>query len=127
MKKISLVVLVALSACSRKDQPVIPIACVPSALTSAEHKRSQALREALAMRVTRVDDLSNGYRYHYKDGALALVDLAEWVPMERKCCPFLNFEVSWAAGDDEPELTLSGPQGVKGFLKMEMPELPKTL
>ena len=49
---------------------------------------------------------------------------SEWIGLERQCCPFLSFELRWPSGEGGPSLRLSGPTGVKEFLKAEMPELP---
>lgn len=102
----------------------IPIACVPSALTKEQRARSKELRVALGALVERVEENRSGYTYRYRDDPCVFQHLAEWIPMERRCCPFLTFEVRWRAGEPQPMLGLSGPEGTKGFLKAEMPELP---
>jgi hypothetical protein len=102
----------------------IPIACIPSALTGEERARSQHLRTHLASATSRVIDEVDGYSYEYPDDPELLRVAAEWIVLERRCCPFMSFELRWPSGDQRPTLRLSGPPGVKEFLQAEMPDLP---
>jgi len=44
--------------------------------------------------------------------------------LERRCCPFLSFELHWKQGDDAaPWLRLTGPEGTKAFLEAAVPSL----
>jgi hypothetical protein len=102
----------------------IPVACAPFALTEQERARSRELLEALGAAVQRVQETNSGYVYHYNDEPEVFQTLAEWIPLERRCCPFLTFEVRWKAGEKQPTLMLFGPEGTKAFLRAELPELP---
>ncbi|HET6331649.1 MAG TPA: hypothetical protein VFG30_00455 [Polyangiales bacterium] len=105
-----------------QDQPII---CIPSALTHKQRARARELRARLAGATSNVREESDGYAYAYAYAAdpELLRMLGEWIGLERLCCPFLTFEVRWPSGDDAPTLRLSGPEGVKDFLRAEMPEL----
>jgi len=46
-----------------------------------------------------------------------IVKLAEFVTLERRCCPFFNFALGIAAGAAEIRLTIGGDSDVKAFLK----------
>jgi len=48
------------------------------------------------------------------DAAMKGEDLAEWVELEKLCCPFLSFEVA------EGRVVIRGPQGVKVILQAEI-------
>jgi hypothetical protein len=103
----------------------IPIACRPNALSKEERIRSQALRTELASATTARKELADGYRFVYRADASLFQKAAEWISLERRCCPFLYFELRWSQGDSAaPELSLGGPDGTKDFLVAEMPELP---
>jgi len=102
----------------------LPIACIPSALTLEQRKRSQELRAQLASETKRVLEEPDGYSYEYPADPAVLRTAGEWIGLERLCCPFLSFELSWPSGAHPPRLRLRGPAGVKEFLKAEMPELP---
>jgi hypothetical protein len=103
-----------------QDQPII---CIPSALTHEQRARATELRARLAGATSNVREESDGYAYAYAADPELLRMLGEWIGLERLCCPFLTFEVRWPSGDDAPTLRLSGPEGVKDFLRAEMPEL----
>jgi hypothetical protein len=49
-----------------------------------------------------------------------LTALAEWVRLERKCCPFFTFAIEVEGVTGATWLTLSGPPGVKEFIRLEL-------
>jgi hypothetical protein len=103
----------------------MPIACRPQALTKAEHERSQRLRAELAAATRKTTPLADGYELEYAPDAALFREAAEWISLERRCCPFLAFGLRWAQGDETPpRLSITGPDGTKDFLAAEMPELP---
>ena len=55
------------------------------------------------------------------DGVLVTdrVQLAEWISLERRCCPFLEFALEWKR-DDSVSVRLTGEAGVKQFIAAEM-------
>lgn len=104
----------------------LPIACRPNALSKEERVRSQALRTELAAATTETSELPGGYSFRYRPDAALFQKAAEWIGLERRCCPFLSFELRWSEGDNvAPLLSVIGPEGTKEFLAAEMPELPR--
>ena len=104
----------------------IPIACRPLALTDSERSTSAKLRAEVAGAVTASAELADGYRFNLRPDAVVFAHAAEWIALERRCCPFLSFDLAWTPGDDAaPTITLTGPEGTKGFLAEELPELPQ--
>jgi hypothetical protein len=63
-------------------------------------------------------ELPDGYAFSLHSEAINLPDVAEWITMERLCCPFLIFSLE-VSGDGEPRLTLRGPSGVKEIIRGE--------
>lgn len=106
-------------------EPTIPIACTPFALTAPERTRSRALRATLGQRTVIVQESSGGYSFRYNGGADSFRLAAEWIELERRCCPFLSFSLRWSAGEEAPVLEVIGPDGTKDFMAAEMPELPR--
>jgi hypothetical protein len=45
--------------------------------------------------------------------------MANFITLERICCPFLNFRISVSADSDLIELALIGNKDVKAFLRAE--------
>ncbi len=102
----------------------IPVACVPAALTRAEHSRTSALRQSLVERIEETRDHSQGYSFRLRGEPNVFTLAAEWITLKRRCCPFLVFQLEWAQDDSFAWLHLSGPEGTREFLKAEMPALP---
>ena len=103
----------------------IPIVCRPGALTVEQRQRSQTLRRELATATQEVTALPDGYAFQYPPDAALFQRVAEWISLERRCCPFLSFELTWARGDETPSrLSVTGPRGTKAFLSAQLPELP---
>jgi len=46
-----------------------------------------------------------------------IVKLAEWMTLERRCCPFFDFAMEVGAGAAHVRLTLGGGPDVKAFLR----------
>ena len=102
----------------------IPIACVPNALTRGERDRSRDLRRELAAATVETRSLDSGYSYRYAADPEVFRKVAEWIALERRCCPFLTFTFRWPPGGSPPWLDITGPAGTREFLRAEMPELP---
>lgn len=103
----------------------VPIACAPHALTREERDRSRELRRELAAATVVTRCLPDGYSYRYRADAEVFRKAAEWITLERRCCPFLTFTLRWEHGAAAPMLDLTGPEGTREFLRAEMPELPR--
>ncbi len=94
-----------------------PIMCRLDALTAEERKRHLALGKRLQESREEIREIADGYAIRFPGDSKHLLDIAEFVSRERRCCPFFTFEIE-AAGEDEPLwLKLKGGEGVKEFLK----------
>ena len=62
-------------------------------------------------------ELENGYAFRFPgdENELAM-RLATWIVAERQCCSFLEFELSFAAGQGPIWLTVNGSQEAKTFV-----------
>lgn len=102
-----------------------PIACDLTALNPDERNRRQALFDALRRRTLRVDDAGEGFAFVFPYNAQSWKDAAEFVTLERRCCPFLEFTLVSAKEDGDTTLIISGRPGVKSFLRhaLDLPDL----
>ncbi len=106
-----------------------PLVCNVSALTAAQRARHQALGEKLLAAVVRNAELPNGFELVFDLGRVldakgqphGVVELAEWVDLESRCCPFLDFRIDVAAKGRAVTMRLTGPRNVKPFLREEIP------
>ena len=95
-----------------------PLACNPKAIRAAERPRYNDLMKRLRAAVQNRTELTDGYAYKLDTQQITLPEVAEWITMERLCCPFLTFQLD-VKGNGESALTLRGPEGAKEILREE--------
>ena len=89
--------------------------CRLDVFESTERRRYAALRAAMKAAVTEIRELSNGYAARLTSDPALFQQVAEWITLERRCCPFLTLGLDWSAGDGV-WLRLTGGPGVKTYL-----------
>ena len=92
-------------------------ACEMNALTKAERARHAALSHALLGAALEKKELPDGYGFRLS--ADELTRAAEWMSLERKCCPFFTFELEQARDGGPLWLRIKGTEGVKAFIQAE--------
>lgn len=95
----------------------LPLACSMGALNTAEQQRRQALAVQLRGVTQEVQERPDGYAFRYP--ASSLLDAAEFVSLERRCCPFFRFGLDVSPDSGSLWLSLTGQDGVKAFLEAE--------
>ncbi len=103
-----------------EQQHTLPIACNLSAIPPEQRNRYQELRDLLQEKALQVDELPDGYAFKFLAGTVSVIDLAEFITMERLCCPFIDFSLQFPAGNSPITLLLSGEGGVKDVLQAEL-------
>jgi len=93
-------------------------ACNMNALTTDERCRYQELSRTLLTAVEGKRELRNGYGFRLPPSAL--MTAAEWVSLERKCCPFFAFEIEQPKDQGPLWLRITGSDGVKAFIEEEL-------
>jgi hypothetical protein len=88
------------------------------ALDMTQRARHRRTSHQLASRVTGIDELADGYGLRLPPDTPLVTLVAEWVVLERLCCPFLTFDVRLTP--TSMRLELGGPPGVKAFLRAEL-------
>ena len=97
-----------------------PLACNIKAISTTERPRYNDLIKRLRKAVQGRHELSDGYAYKLDTKKITLPEVAEWITMERLCCPFLSFQLD-VKGNGDSQLTLRGPVGAKAILREEFP------
>jgi hypothetical protein len=105
------------------DDTTPPVACNLNAISPAERPRYTELVKRLRASISERVELANGFKYRLNTTVIALPEIAEWITMERLCCPFLMFQLDVTSKDD-PSLTLRGPSGAKAIIQEGFP-LPR--
>ena len=121
-----LVVLAGSAVSAPAEEPLV---CNLNALSAPQRERHRALGQKIRAAVVDRVELSNGYSLVLDFGRLPLdaagapfcvVEVAEWVEMEAKCCPFLDFGIEVSGKGRAARLRLTGGKNVKAFLKTEL-------
>jgi hypothetical protein len=100
------------------------LACRIDALDPEQRKRHAGLLRELAGAVMSVDELPDGVSVRFPMRPYLFLRLAEWMELERACCPFLQFGLVFENRVPTMRLDLRGPDGVKDFLRAELPFAP---
>ena len=88
----------------------------PDAISASERPRYNELRKMLAASAAGKRELPDGIAVQISTERMALAQLAEWIALERKCCPFFEFKIEVAPESGPVWLSLTGRAGVKEFL-----------
>jgi hypothetical protein len=97
------------------------LACHLFALDAGERARHALLLRELTGVVTSVEELPDGLAVRFPSRPYVFLRLAEWLDLERACCPFLRFGLLFENRTPTLRLDVRGPEGVKEFLRAELP------
>ena len=100
-------------------QPESPIACDMSVLSPLQREKHLANSRALFSCVKEIRELSSGYEF-YLGGSDVIVKAAEFIALEKLCCPFLGFVIEVESEAGPIWLRLTGREGVKEFIREEI-------
>ena len=95
------------------------LACDMSALTPAQREVHLQVTKDLMPAIQDVGEVRNGYRFRFPNESALITNIAEFISMERLCCPFLDFTLTIGAGSAPVYLSVSGPPGTPEFLQAE--------
>ena len=90
------------------------IACLLSEREAAI--RGEELAGGLFAAVEEVVELPDGYGYRFSSDGSQLEPLLEFIAAERRCCPFLTFELAFDPYGGPLWLRLRGSPRVKAFI-----------
>ena len=102
------------------DQAQSPLACDMTAIPAEQRPLHLANSRELFSRIEEFRELPEGYEFRLANGPDLLAQLAQFVSLERRCCPFLRFDVQVEAEGGPVWLRLSGREGVKDFIREEI-------
>lgn len=92
-----------------------PVSCWLDAAELAA--RSAILREELFRHALEREELPDGVRFRFPGAAEFQDKLLAFVAAERTCCAFFRIELAFEASLGPIWLTLTGPAGVKAFVR----------
>jgi hypothetical protein len=89
-----------------------PLACDRLALSPQERRQQEDLVARIKRQISYREAVGEGFKVTLP--AAALVDVAQWISLERRCCPFLRFEVR--VEKETISLAVDGPPGTRALL-----------
>lgn len=117
------VAFLCLSVCAASADDKQPaFFCNLNAISHAKRPRYNELVKKIRGAVQNRTEVRDGYEFKLDSRVVELVEIAEWVSLERLCCPFLTLEVSTSGRQPPWLLRLTGPKGVKPLIREEFPE-----
>ncbi|MGH9457334.1 MAG: hypothetical protein ACRD2J_06790 [Thermoanaerobaculia bacterium] len=96
------------------------LACDMSALTPEQRKRHHVLAARLLEAAPVRREIDRGWEVRVDRSVLPLEELGEWISLEARCCPFLDFEISIAAGAEPVRVRLTAAVDAREFLRAEL-------
>ena len=102
-----------------------PLACNMDVFTPAEREKHIRTTTQLFQSVQTIQEAENGFEFVFPnfDAAENMIQLAEFIFNERRCCPFLEFTLKLEPNDAPISLLLTGPEGTQEFLRAEFSEV----
>lgn len=97
----------------------LPIACDMTALNTTQRARQQVLMKNFHASIQEIAGLDDGYAFRLRTDEATILAAAEFICIERLCCPFLTFELQVGAAGDPVWLKVSGRAGIKEFIEAE--------
>ena len=94
-------------------------ACNMTAISSEQRHRYDALMADLTHAWPTRREIANGYEFTVELDAMPLIELAEWIALEARCCPFFTFGLEVQGESQSATLRLMGDEGVKEFIRAE--------
>jgi len=103
----------------KQNENETPFACSLTALTATERAHHSDLSKELHSAVKDIRGLDNGYAFQLSGDAKTISMVAEWISLERLCCPFFTFQLEVASEGKPMWLRMTGREGVKEFMRTE--------
>ena len=104
-------------AANSKSQAFV---CNLGVMNQEERARYLALSRKLMEASEERRELDNGYAFRLLSQKISLLEIAEWVTLERRCCPFFNLQIEAEPNDGPIWLRMTGAAGAKEFIRSEI-------
>ncbi len=94
-----------------------------TAFTPEQRVAHARTAHALFGAVEEVTEIPDGYAVTVAATPALVGQAAEFIVLERLCCPFFDFALELPAGSTSFRLLVSGEQGIKPFIRAEFGEV----
>jgi hypothetical protein len=127
MQSVFRIAILLTSASALAAETLPPIACNLKALTSEQRKQLDKLGAHVISAITTSRELTDGYAFRVDPVRASLMDVAQWLDVWRRCCPFYEFQIDYHAADGNIWLSVKGRPGVKEYIPIDAPRLAAKL
>jgi hypothetical protein len=93
------------------------LACNLGAIGETELPHYKSLCTRLREAITDHRELSDGYSFRLNGELISLLEAAEWITLERLCCPFFTFQLQTTGSDRDYWVKLQGPPEAKAIVR----------
>lgn len=97
-----------------------PLICNLGALDGVQRECHEANTGKLFGSVEATEELPDGYAFRLPAESATILQAAEFITLERLCCPFFNFALELEKEGGPLWLKMTGREGVKQFLLAEV-------
>lgn len=94
-----------------------------SGLTAEQRERKKEVGKILRSALIGIREIDQGFEFEYPADLETYREAADFVPLERACCPFFEFGIRLEPAGGRLRVSLTGPEGVKGFIREEFSAL----
>jgi hypothetical protein len=98
-----------------------PLACNVGVYTPAQAARKEVVTKKLWASLQEYRELPDGYEFRFPADVDCVQTIAEWMVLERLCCPFFSFDLELEGEEGAPWLRVTGRPGVKEFISANFP------
>lgn len=107
----------AQSSCATPD--ATRFYCDRTAVSDEQRQRKRELGKILRSSLINIREIDDGFEFEYPGDLATYRAVTEWVPLERACCPFFEFGIRLEPAGGQLRVSLSGPDGIKSFIREE--------
>ncbi|MEM7105628.1 MAG: hypothetical protein AAF502_20995 [Bacteroidota bacterium] len=100
---------------SCKVTPAGQVSC--SLNEKAFEKRKAMFHKTFVSKATKVEETASGLYFEFPDEGKINTTLFKFIIEEKKCCPFFQYDIKVLANQGGIQLSVSGNEEVKAFLK----------
>src|SRR4028118_294223 len=83
-------------------------------------ERKATIASTIVSKAILAEEIENGYQFSFSYSEQMLIELAEFINVERQCCPFINFHLVLSNNSNNIVLLLTGAEGTSEFIKYEL-------
>jgi hypothetical protein len=94
--------------------------CDLAAMNAEQRARYRDVTQRMRAATPVVEEISDGYSLCFRADAALCLTVAEFITLERLCCPFLDLTLELVREGGPMRLKLTGDEGVKPFLRAEL-------